>query len=66
MKAFHFALIIAIWWWLTETAYFGWNATPQSSAELIADGVALLMLLVSLLIRAVEENAVTIRVHHHD
>jgi len=24
-----------------ETAYFGWNLTPQSTAELFADGLAL-------------------------
>lgn len=36
--------IIAGVWWLMETAYFGWNASPQSLAELVADGVALVLL----------------------
>jgi len=29
-----------IWWWM-ETRYFGWNAIPESVAELFADGMAL-------------------------
>jgi len=29
--------------WLMETAYFGWNATPKSDAELICDGISLLI-----------------------
>lgn len=30
-------------WWLTETAHYGWNALPQSDAELICDGIAFLI-----------------------
>lgn len=26
---------------LIETAYFGWNMTPQSDAEVICDGIAI-------------------------
>ena len=32
---------IGIFWWLMETSYFGWNNTPQSVAELFADGASL-------------------------
>jgi hypothetical protein len=28
---------------LIETAYFGWNMTPQSEAELICDGITLVL-----------------------
>lgn len=35
---------IAVTYWLAETAYFGWNLTPLTSAEQICDGIALLML----------------------
>jgi hypothetical protein len=30
-------------WWLIETAHFGWNLAPQSDAELICDGIVLLI-----------------------
>jgi hypothetical protein len=32
-----------------EKAYSGWNRTPQSPEEVIADGLALLMLIVATL-----------------
>ena len=28
---------------LMETAYFGWNFTPQSDAEMICDGITILI-----------------------
>lgn len=39
------------WWrfllgqgfWLMETSYFGWNGLPGSDAELICDGIVLLI-----------------------
>jgi len=34
---------LAIFFGLYETAYFGWNMTPHSDAELMADGVTLLL-----------------------
>lgn len=39
---------IAIWFWLIETAYFGWNASPGSDAELICDGLALLIFAIAI------------------
>jgi len=30
-------------WWLMETAHFGWNMTPQSDAELLCDGLVILI-----------------------
>jgi hypothetical protein len=35
---------IAAVWWLAETIYFGWNATPSCVEELFADGGVLLLL----------------------
>lgn len=34
---------IAVWFFISENSYFGWNLTPHSDAELIADGMVLLM-----------------------
>ena len=34
---------LALGFWAEETAYFGWNAWPQSPAELICDGIATLI-----------------------
>ncbi|MBB3759262.1 hypothetical protein [Xanthomonas arboricola] len=36
--------LIALYWWGLETSYFGWNKTPDSTAELFADGLALALL----------------------
>lgn len=41
-------LAIAIWFWIAETAYFGWHTWPQSDAEMICDGIAMLMLVIAL------------------
>lgn len=37
------ALIYGTW----ETAYFGWNLTPQSGAEMACDGIALLLIILA-------------------
>jgi len=34
---------LGVAWWFLETKYFGWNAHPESVAELFADGGALAM-----------------------
>jgi hypothetical protein len=36
-------LFIGIFFWWMETKYFGWNMVPGSDAELICDGIALLI-----------------------
>lgn len=33
-------LFMALAFSVIETAYFGWNLTPQSDAEMICDGIA--------------------------
>ena len=35
--------ILALLFGLTETAYFGWNLTPQSDAEVVCDGITFLI-----------------------
>lgn len=40
-------LAIAIWFWIAETSYFGWNAWPQSDVEMVCDGIAMLLLSLS-------------------
>jgi len=42
-------LLIAIVFGLVETAYFGGNWSPQSTGEVIADGIACLLLALALL-----------------
>lgn len=36
-------IFIGIFYGLAETAHFGWNMFPESDAEMICDGIALLM-----------------------
>ncbi|WP_370601129.1 hypothetical protein [Pseudomonas nitroreducens] len=33
--------LLGLFFGLIETAYFGWNMTPQSDAEMICDGIAI-------------------------
>jgi len=35
--------ICAIIFGIIETAYFGWNFTPQSDAEMICDGITMII-----------------------
>lgn len=35
--------VAGIWFGIMETAYFGWNMLPQSDAEIICDGIAVLI-----------------------
>lgn len=47
MKINLFGSLCAIFYTIVETAYFGWNFTPKSDAEMICDGIGLLMLVIS-------------------
>lgn len=38
---------VAMFFITAETNYFGWNFTPQSGAELICDGIGMLMVVLS-------------------
>jgi hypothetical protein len=33
----------AFFWWLIETQFFGWNASPSCVEELFADGLVLVL-----------------------
>lgn len=37
-------LVIALIFFYEQNKYFGWNGWPQSNAELICDGITLLLL----------------------
>ena len=40
---------LAAMWFVHQNNYFGWNSKPQSDAELIADGIFYLALLMAIL-----------------
>jgi hypothetical protein len=42
------AIAICIAWVIGSNAYFGWNWRPQSDAELLADGIGLILAVVAL------------------
>lgn len=44
-------LTMAFLFGLVETAYFGWNMFPKSEAEVICDGIALLIAALALVAR---------------
>ena len=44
-------IFIGVLWWAMETRYFGWNARPESVAELFADGLTLVIFAAAYLIR---------------
>jgi len=37
-------LLLGVSFWLYETAYFGWNLRAGSDAEIICDGIALIIM----------------------
>ncbi|MDA3854229.1 MAG: hypothetical protein PF444_08320 [Bacteroidales bacterium] len=47
---------IAIAFSLVETDYFGWNFMPRSDAEIICDGIVMIMLAMAFLVRNNKEN----------
>lgn len=42
------AFMLAIMFFVEENRYFGWNGLPKSDAELIADGIFLLIVAISI------------------
>lgn len=38
---------VAVVFWVQANRYFGWHWTPQSDAELLADGIFMLLLALS-------------------
>jgi hypothetical protein len=41
--------IAAILFGLSETAYFGWNWSPKSDAEMVCDGITMILAALALL-----------------
>ena len=37
-------LFISVFFAIVETGYFGWNIGPESDAEIICDGITMLLL----------------------
>lgn len=35
---------IAVLWFVTENTFFGWNLTPHSANELLADGISYVLI----------------------
>lgn len=43
--------LLALIFFFEQNIYFGWNAVPHSDAELIADGIGMLLFALSFLAR---------------
>lgn len=56
------AWVVALEYFLKQNAYFGWNARPQSDAELMADGITLLLVAVAICLTAYEPAKVQIHI----
>lgn len=41
-------IILGIYFWFLETSYFGWNFRASSEAEIICDGIAILIVALGL------------------
>jgi hypothetical protein len=50
--------LLGVFFGLVETAHFGWNVTPKSDAEMICDGITVLIFAMSLLapVKSSSEN----------
>jgi hypothetical protein len=42
--------LIGVFFGIAETAYFGWNMFPASDAEVICDGIAMLITSIALVV----------------
>ena len=51
LKASSYLTFISIAFWLAETAYFGWNATPINAQEKACDHIAMWGVVAAVLIR---------------
>lgn len=50
-------LLFALFWFFLSNQHFGWNPWPWSDAELLADGIFLLLLAMHLVARKVRRPA---------
>lgn len=56
------AWLVALEYFLKQNNFFGWNAKPQSEAELIADGITLLLVALAVCLTAYEPAKVKISI----
>lgn len=42
-----FIIVLAVWFYYLQNRYFGWNKTPNSSEELICDGIVIILIAMS-------------------
>ena len=54
MSNYKVVFLIALFYAFFETAYFGWNAIPQSPEEVICDGIAFAILAMGFMTKAQE------------
>lgn len=54
----------AIFGWL-ETAHYGWNWSAGSDAEMICDGIAMVMFCLAWLCHAIERQRTTVTINNH-
>jgi len=45
-----YIFLMAVLWIILETAFFGWNLTPLTLPELIADGFGLLLIVIAVIV----------------
>lgn len=41
-------IVACIFWWM-QNQYFGWNAKPQSDAEMIVDGITVILIALAII-----------------
>lgn len=51
------AWIVVLEYFLKQNHYFGWNRYPQSDAEVLADGITLILVALALLIGMIPQEA---------
>lgn len=56
------AWVVALEYFLKQNRFFGWNAQPNSDAEVLADGITLLLVAVAICLTAYEPAKVEIRI----
>lgn len=50
------AWIVALEYFLKQNHYFGWNPHPRSDAEVLADGMTLILVALALLITMIPQG----------
>lgn len=59
MRSYQTIWLLGSIWTIWENAYFGWNWTAHSDAEIICDGMAFAILALSYVAKAIERHTTT-------